>query len=723
MVTSRDVAKIMDFGLAKLKGVSRLTRTGSTVGTVAYMSPEQVRGEELDARSDIFSFGVVLYEMATRCQAFQGSTSAMVFDSILHKTPSSPRSLNSKIPEELERITFKALEKDREVRYQSAKEVFADLKRLKRDSDSEKLKAQAGVRFSFPRRIPRVGWISGSIILIIFAVLFLFWNRSAFFHRDSLLGKTAHHRITFTGDALMPAVSPDGLFVSYIAGKRGDPQRLMLQDLAGNPPVKLIDSYYLRAPRWSPDGSQILVCDVQLGEGGFAFPSILLVPRLGQSSRRIADGASACWSPDGTEIAIGFAAGKGPGFRLVNALTGVVREIPLSGFRIVADLDWSRTANRLLILGLLDKGRAIWTVRPDGTDLTKLVEEQEIACARWSSSGDAIYYLRNAGSTPELAKIPIASSPAKSEPSVLLGGLEAGEYFTLSSNGARLLYTRAQASSNLWLAEFTLNAAENKTKTRALTSGTSSLGQPSISPDGKWIAFVNMRENANIYRMPIDGGQSTQLTFTSGFAPAWSPDGTQIAFGSTEGGKNRVWTVRADGLSRRALNKTILSDNYQLTWAPGRRILYQVPSADNFKILDPVTGEEEFLLKGGFLGWIFNPRYSPDGTIVAVWWNRKVRSEIGIYLISLKDRSVKALTKGDIRPVSWSPDGNTVYAFRSFTGEIVAIPVAGGNPRNVLTLPGRITDATVSLDGRKIVGSVAEEKSDVWLMENFDPHP
>ncbi|MBN2320994.1 MAG: serine/threonine-protein kinase [Acidobacteria bacterium] len=734
-ITKRGHAKILDFGLAKLMLESGsaadskaetmeqlITSPGTAVGTVSYMSPEQALGKELDARTDLFSFGVVLYEMATGVLPFKGTTSADTFNAILNKAPTAPVRINPDLPNDLERIINKALEKDREVRYQSAREILVDLKRLKRDSESGTATVQSGV---LPRKnkFPKIVWVSAGIAgLLLITVLLLIWKTTGIFRENPLTRRLTHRQITFVGNAFYPAVSPDGSFVVYVSGTTDERQKLMLQDMSGGQAVELFSGSQLGSPRWSPDGAQILLHNREEVAG----PTIIIVPRLGQASRRICDGAYASWSPGGTQIAAASQPSKG--FWLVDVSTGASRHIPLSGFRWINDIDWSRRSDWILILTRLENNRyAVWTVRPDGTQWQKVIESEEnISSARWSPSGDAIYCIRYGDGTPEFVKVHIdtRSGQTKSASSVLWSGLEVGSFFSLSSDGTHLLYTRIQGYSNLWLVELPAEENGEEPQINPLTQGTSFVTHPSISPDGNWIAYIDASHNPNIFKMPIDSGPATQLTFSNAenYRPSWSPDGKRIAFGSNDGGSIRIWTIDSDGSTPHPLEYTSLSGNYVLTWFPGRKILYQEPTARNLKILDPETGEEESLVQDDSVGWIFYPRYSPDGKKIAVWWNRSDnRADRGLWIISLPDKSAKLIAHGIFYPIGWSPDGNSIFTVSPSSNSLTAMSTTGDNRRVLFKLQGTIDSASVGPDGRKFVCSVAEEKSDVWVMLNFDP--
>jgi Tol biopolymer transport system component len=237
---------------------------------------------------------------------------------------------------------------------------------------------------------------------------------------------------------------------------------------------------------------------------------------------------------------------------------------------------------------------------------------------------------------------------------------------------------------------------------------------------------------SNIFVLPLDGGSPQQITFfkSQNQFPVWSPDGMSIAFGSNEGGSAKVWQVPASGGTARSFARTNLSsDTYQLSWAPGRNILYHRPGNRNFYILDPATGTEAPLVQNDKVGWMAYAVYSPNGAEIAAVLNRLPAR--GVYVIPLEgsvpyeQRSRQLTVSLTQNPINWSSDGKQIYAVEYAKGTIVAIPAEKGDPRTIVTLPlpaGRtLTDAAITSDGRRIAYVVMESQSDVWMIENFDP--
>jgi len=321
-ITQRSQAKVLDFGLAKLAleprrvgeavGASAqptigtaeelLTTPGTALGTVAYMSPEQARGEELDARTDLFSFGIVMYEMGTARQPFAGGTSAVVFDAILHGAPVSPVRLNPELPVEFERIINKALEKDRDLRYQSAAELRSDLKRLKRDTESgwsavslaaATQASSSGATPSAPstavpaEKSSRKAYIVAAAIAIAIAVA-----AGAYYFRIPSSGPATLTQVSHWNKPMNDAIlSPDGRTVAFTSPVSGFDQVFIMLASGGDPLQLTSDSANKRVSSFLADGTQIYY------EAGRA--ETWAVPTLGGAPTHVASGTNLITSPDG----------------------------------------------------------------------------------------------------------------------------------------------------------------------------------------------------------------------------------------------------------------------------------------------------------------------------------------------------------------------------------------------------------------------------------------
>ena len=575
-ITKTGQLKILDFGLAKLRpGADEETRTrqdtdaGVIVGTLAYMSPEQVRGQTVDQRSDMFSLGAILYEILANRRAFEGKTGADLTAAILHEEPKPLRELVPSVPWELERVIARCLRKDPERRLRSVADLAVALQELKEESDSGHLATAPFTRRKSRSKIATL-WIAiGAIVAIMSAVGI--WLRT---HQPP---QTVFHVVpitTYPGTEKDPSLSPDGTQVAF--SWNGPAQlkfHIYVKMIGPGPPLQLTNTAANDvASAWSPDAGSIAF----LRERGAGRYQVTLIPALGGPERSLGEilisemwlsGPYLSWTPDSRSLVFAHQprSDEPAALFLLDVESGERRQVTFPPAGILGDgcaavspdgqtLAFCRCAqigDWLTDLYTVPLGSAM-----AGHEVKQLASDRyRISGLAWNSPGDRLIF----SSDREDGTLSLWSLPLPSRPGSAPTGLEvgSGRWPTIARRSSRLAFVRTLPGSlTIWRAELRDHgmAAE---KTASLIASTRGDFAPRYSPDGKRIAFESSRGGSlQIWTCDDQGENCLQVTSMNAEytgTPSWSPDGSKIAFYSRVGGKSQIFVIGADGIGLRQL--------------------------------------------------------------------------------------------------------------------------------------------------------------------------
>jgi serine/threonine protein kinase len=784
-VTQRCQVKILDFGLAKVAprldlvheiGASslptaeeHLTSPGTTMGTVAYMSPEQARGEELDVRTDLFSFGAVLYEMATGRLPFEGSTSVAIFGAILHLAPTPPLQLNPQLPVRLDEIISKALEKDRDLRYQHASDMRTDLKRLKRDTSSGRSEAVAPLppaasampeatqepasdSVIIARILKRHKKVAIGTVAVVIALVALTWS---LLHRPPRpSAELTQKRLTFNSSENLVhdiAMSSDGRYLAY-SDRAGIHVKLLStsEERIIPRPAGVPASAFWNATSWFPDGTQLLVEAFE----PYGQKSIWVVSMLAQSPRELREGADPMEvSPDGARIAFGPFVEPG----------------------------W----------------REIWVMGREGDNPQKVLalgENEWLVAVHWSPDGQRLAYLMAQGTVGRHQQWSIETSDLKganrtvvvsADPNVQLDG------FCWIPDG-RIVYSRRESpdstDDNLWQIGIDGQAGTPTGKPKRISQWAgSSLSALSVSADGKHLALVKMSFQGQVYVGELAAGGTRmnlprQLTNdeANDSPSAWTPDSKAVLFASDRNGTQSIFkqglsqdtaeplvtgqqgagsprlspdgawilylevpkTALGPSTPRRLMRMPVSGGtpqfvletrnnlDFRCSRAPASVCVIVEATKDErqltFTEFDPLKGKGKVLRtmqKDPTYSYFGGTDISPDGTTFAI--SRGYEAETHIRMLSLtggSDREIAVKGRPQLAGLSWSPKGKGFFCSSYSPQDSTLLYVDMKGDARVLWQSKAIfgvIGGVPSPDGRYLAIQSGFMSSNVWMVEGF----
>lgn len=740
------LVKVLDFGLAKqtgfLSGLSsvdpdaptqeyHVTIPGMIMGTAAYMSPEQARGKQTDERTDLWSFGVVFYEMITGRTPFVGETKSDVMAAILKSEPETLAPYAPEIPVELESIIKKALAKEREERYQNAAELLHDLKIVQSEltSGNNSLKLgllSSGIAVSKQRETEVLSepvftpkkkpwWLAVPAIILLIGGVF-FWSpwKSAPMKIDlallkpsqitswkSDLGESSENRARF---------SPDGNLIAFVAVKNGKNSIWLKQIGGGDAFTRQQNDSDERTPIWSPDGKSMAYFSNRGGRRG-----IWTTPALGGSPSLLAavdgQGKLIMWSKDGTTIYFEL---KQNLYSLeidgkqITKLTNFDESIIFNH-----DFNISPDERQIVYVDRINNKKELWIADLHGKNPTQITnDEYEDGSPIWHSDGKRIIYNSNRSGI-----IQICLAFLNGQESIQITFNDSNNNVSdISADGTKILYQSTKDDLDLW------GVIVDDGKEFQLTSDFGAEYWQDVAPNNGTLVYQAVQRtsigdkmlNCLIFAQNIRGDKQRTELAPDGYSPQWSPDGNQIAFLRLINGKTNLWLTSATGGDARALTESgILLEgftqlpfnrfqkNYQ--WSPDSRSLIYVANRNGFSNLWQVTvdgtAEKQLTNNEDKNLHFFNPLISPDGKQIA-WTTLLIdgqnKKRWSIWMLA--DNKIRQIYQSDsvLRLLGWSLSGNELI-FKSVESDnesqtlpvdvnILQIAFDGGAPRLLSTI-------------------------------------
>jgi len=763
MVTRTSQVKVLDFGLAKLAEARRppsatsdadadtfilsrknvVTMPGTVLGTVSYMSPEQAEGLAVDGRSDIFSLGVVLYEILGGKRPFEGKSAIDTLHSIINDEPPSIVELNPSLPYEVTELLAKALAKERTERYQHAGDFELDLRRFKRALETNSLSSSRVVPGAKnPVQRPWLIPILLALALLVLAgVSFAAWKVGQLRQppvRTSSLESTRLLPVTvdagFEGE---PSFAPDGQTIAYVSDRTGNFD-IYLKQVSGGPDINLTNHPADdMQPAVSPDGKQIAFVSSRSGQSdclcffvyGTDQPlmggSIWVMPALGGSPRKIVDsGTFPSWSPDGTSVI--FTKGPWYGQKLykVPSTGGEPQEIPIKlkgGAPFIAYPTYSPDGRWIA----LEAANNIYIVNANGGEPVKIVEGKH---PNWSGNTETLIYCSvEAGKNYTLWQIPFSTKEGKRSgaPEPLTVGRGRDTQAAVSRDGKLIAFSALDVSFNLESLPFDPESGQGMDRPQPITSGSDLIYFHSSSPDGAATVFESHRGATSFIWRVDHGSPPVQLTADPNYTdsyPRWSSDGRFIAFNRVRANDvnatEDLWLMAADGANPQRL---IEKAGYATWMADGRALTYLSLTEFQLFLYDVGSKTSRRLTNDEVIYGSGIP--SPDGKWVAFMSIASGNVDIrAVPIEGGQSRSVVTTERQDFHPL-FSPSGKWLY-FQLDHRNLYRVPGPAQNwkesaPQKITNFPESglfLEDPHISPDGRTLVYARRRTTGDIWVM-------